>query len=476
MRQVAQQDARFPIGLWTAITVASAMYLVVVLAGRALLADASKDGIDAVLAGLRVASTFLPIWLARRLRLSLLSAPVLYSLIAGGNLVIRSTRHLVYGLSAHAAFVGSEDIGQLYSFANGLSVLANLCLLIGYLAFRKKQFCSRQIKEDIKVSRAVLAVGLAIGFVATIVYSSIAGGWDNFVANITRGSSERTYRDSVFGLGQYFLFMNFAQAAALLWLADRKATTSRLLTTLFLMAGILVPFVQAGRRSAIIYTAFLYLIVWSLREQKIPALRTLLFIPAAIVIFGLIGELRQASWRGNSISVAAIAEIDFSNAMSSGFSEIEMRTGELSTLLPIIAGVPDETPLLLGEGYLTYFYAFVPRQIWQNKPRGMSVRAGETFYSVPWGIPPGAVGEAFWNFHIFGVILVFIGTGIAFSFLERWLQSSPTSPFRITFFSVCVVVALPPTNDGFTGALSVLIPVAILSSVARLKRRSKTYV
>ena len=82
----------------------------------------------------------------------------------------------------------------------------------------------------------------------------------------------------------------------------------------------------------------------------------------------------------------------------------------------------------MGRTYVGSVLFFVPRAIWRDKPRSVDTynmfinfAGGRIDQKLPksgvWGIPVGPVVEAFWNFHLPGVLVVFI----AFGAFHRWM-------------------------------------------------------
>ena len=95
--------------------------------------------------------------------------------------------------------------------------------------------------------------------------------------------------------------------------------------------------------------------------------------------------------------------------------------------------VPSDVDHLYGAGYVKWFNLFIPRLIWKDKPRGIDVDTGVTFFNATWGMPPGDIGQAYWEFNIPGVIVVFFLLGVAYRYFYNSLKGG-----EITYASLAV--------------------------------------
>src|SRR5690606_17147360 len=136
----------------------------------------------------------------------------------------------------------------------------------------------------------------------------------------------------------------------------------------------------------------------------------------SILLLGALGDFRKATRRVTSVSDVQL-EMSPEGWLFGGLYTLEARGEGVSSAYAILARVPKDEPLRLGETYLAFVTAIVPRSVWPNKPLASGRLAGRTFFNASKGVPTGTVGEAYWNFHVPGVVLVFALWGV---FL-RWL-------------------------------------------------------
>ena len=100
---------------------------------------------------------------------------------------------------------------------------------------------------------------------------------------------------------------------------------------------------------------------------------------------------------------------------------------------------------MLGESFLMFFVAPIPRVIWSEKP---SVRLGPYVaqalldFNNNSGAPPSAVGEFYINFGISGVILgMFFLGGLLRILFATYLMSSDTKFSRIRYaLSIMIII------------------------------------
>ena len=103
---------------------------------------------------------------------------------------------------------------------------------------------------------------------------------------------------------------------------------------------------------------------------------------------------------------------------------------------------------LYGQSYFSWLFAPIPRSIWKNKPSvliGKDVRDKimPTSNLMAGAAPPGFVGEAIWNFGLFGTIIISFFWGLFSRNIFEYLKSitkkvtiSNISPFKIILLSI----------------------------------------
>jgi oligosaccharide repeat unit polymerase len=341
---------------------------------------------------------------------------VLNTLFTVLNVVFRSTGLYTQGLTEHEALPGwtSADLTALLAYEVTLLTVGQIALLVGYsLGPRVRALpISFGGPRNIYPKLGFFTLVAALAF---LWYLRGVGSLEQHILNFSRGRA-KIFEADIHGIGQYVILMSFSYAVCLTWLAvDRNAIRNPLFW-LSLAFALALSYLEMGRRSAVIQPIILCLIIWMLRSKRTPVFSTLILAGALFFLFGAAGSLRQANFSGNELKMDSVLYASPKELIERNFLELSLRSGSGSAVYPILAMVPKEVPLLYGRSYLENFYRFIPRQIYPDKPVGIDTQANMVFFGGDWGRPPGILGEAYWNFHIFGVILIFF----LFGTFKRW--------------------------------------------------------
>lgn len=265
--------------------------------------------------------------------------------------------------------------------------------------------------------------------------------------------------------GQFYwdFFIQFGVVACLIWLAiDRKAHFKAIF---WVGAGALlaVTFLATGSRSSVIYPVILGLLVWQLRERKIAGAKLMGVVVLSLLILTVLGNFRKSTFEGE-VDWNALTQFSSKDesAFSSATGELEGRSGAWNGIFPILARVPDEVDFLYGSSYLAVLTLPIPRGLWSEKPGLVGGLVGTTFFSGSTaGVPPGAVGEAFWNFGVAGVLIVFFLFGAFHKWLANAFRKYASEPASVVLY-VLTLYLLQPSGPGVHTWLASLVPAIVL--------------
>ena len=208
--------------------------------------------------------------------------------------------------------------------------------------------------------------------------------------------------------------------------------------------------------------------------RRVPVFRLLLLGVALLVIFSLLLVVRGAASGATDLSeVSTAVSQNADTSVSAGLEELSYRLGGYSSVYPILYYVPDQSPLLWGSSYLLILGRPIPRIIWPTKPRGTDFMAGLVFFGSPWGVPPGAVGEAYWNFYIPGVIGVFFLFGIFLRWLAKLYVKYRQHGVMALFYAYTIFIFTPDENT-ITIWMQGLIPILIFCLGAGILRQRRS--
>ena len=172
-----------------------------------------------------------------------------------------------------------------------------------------------------------------------------------------------------------------------------------------------------------------------------------------MVLVGLLGEFRAAT-RGVSDLSQVRVESNVLQGAQAGVDELIRGSTTNNGQIAILGSVPGDVPYLLGLSYLSIPLIPVPSALLPfEKPDAAGKLNATLIYGNPLtGIPATPVGEAFWNFSYFGVLIVFLLYGIFLRAMSSlYVKNSEHALVVVTFLYVLTSLA-PGSNEAFNFA------------------------
>ncbi|MGF1461136.1 MAG: O-antigen polymerase [Leptolyngbyaceae cyanobacterium] len=345
----------------------------------------------------------------------------------------------INGLPWHTALPGwsSDSLTILLIRDLVLQAVGTAAIYIGFFLGPKIELPNIQFQQPTLLEKKTVAtVGVAVGIFA--VYMQTRGGITNHI--LSWGAGRNT---ALAGSFYWQFFTQMGLIACLSWLTmDRRSTSNPIFwgcTTTSLMMAFLV----GGSRSSVIYFMAMGLLAWLLREQKIAVMRIVALSLVGLFVLGGLGNLRDSTYDGqinwNVLWGASAETTSDESTLGTSLSELSERSSVHAGVFPILGLVPNQVDYLYGSSYMAVLTLPVPRALWPEKPGLVAGRVGETFFNSNFGIPPGAVGEAYWNFGVPGVLIAFSLFGafqkiLANTFIRYAHQPAAIVPYVITLF------------------------------------------
>lgn len=309
--------------------------------------------------------------------------------------------------------------------------------------------------------KALLVVVFSLGLF--MAYMQTRGGIGAHVASFGRGRFQ-----AVGGFGHITVLILIGTTSALIWFAVDAAAVRK--PWFWAVAGLVMPlsFLLTGSRSSVIITMVQFVVVWMIRHQKLPAVRGMALGLSAVFLVGVLGALRDSTMRGRA-DWSILTEADVGVVIAAGQEEMQNR-GETGAFLPLVAKVPGRVDFLYGQSYMAALLFFIPRAVWPEKPRGVGpminayiyqereMRPGELITGA--GIPPGALGEAYWNFYYPGVVLLYLLLGMFHRYLAGMLRMNADVPAVWVIYALTLLMT--PTSSAIVKWLQALIPALAL--------------
>jgi len=262
---------------------------------------------------------------------------------------------------------------------------------------------------------------------------------------------------SLGGLQHIDVFLDTAVLASLLWYSCNKKVDKNLVFWGVLAVSLFMQFTWSGSRSSVIFPLAYLLVIRMYHTRSIPWVRTGVVGGIALILFGMLGLIRHSTYRGEGPNLEALTEFRIQESIEYAGERVEERASSVSNLAAIVGRVPRDVDFLYGRTYLGVLFNFVPRAIWEGKPRGTGSYVKEYLYGTTGDVkivdaepqgsanPSGATGALYWNFYIPGVVVGWVLFGIFHRWLAHLLQKNP-SPLLLPPYIVVVTASPAPTN------------------------------
>lgn len=375
---------------------------------------------------------------------------------------LRKTSTYINGLQWHIALPGwgSENLTLLVGYDLALSTAGLVAYYIGFFFSPTLGVPQVTFSQPRHVRRKTLLI-IIFSVVVFALYMQTRGGIGVHILSWARGR-----RIELAGQFYWVFFTQFSLLACLIWLAiDRKA---HLQVSFWGCAGasLVITFLTAGSRSSVIYAIILGMLVWQIRERKIATAKLLIAAVLSLIILSVLGNFRNSTYEGevnwNTLTGASARSSQNESVFGSATGELEERSGIGNGTFPILALVPDEISFLYGSSYLAVLTLPLPRGLWPEKPGLVGGLVGKTFFAGSTaGVPPGPVGEAYWNFGIPGVLIVFFLFGAFHKWLAKVFRKYADEPAAVVPY-VLTLYLFKPSGPGLHTWLYSLVPAIVL--------------
>ena len=253
-----------------------------------------------------------------------------------------------------------------------------------------------------------------------------------------------------------FLFM-------VAWFAERKESLLSV-RGVILIGSLVIPVfcgVMLSSRSTMLYPIVLGTLAWHLLRRRIPLRSAVVLLLTGVVLWAGLGVWRAAS-QGKSI------QWDFTGRHSLGGALSWNRNWMgVAKTAHIVKQIPDNIPYEFGRTFALPVVAPIPRNLWRGKP---IVRVGKIigpliygFQGRRTGVPPGMLGEYYWNFGLPGVITGMFLMGVVLRFLYTNLGpgAAPNKSAIVLYILLVVPLALRFPGTDFTGLVALVGKYAV---------------
>lgn len=335
--------------------------------------------------------------------------------------------------------LGWEDAETIW-FAvakfNALMVLSLLSLYSGFALVRARSGRAIEAMRDIDTVRLrkILIGVIFANFLGVAIFIQVRGGLIEHVIELAYGRFR-----ALAGLGPLLALFDIGFLALLLWISSRPQDARHPLFLLLLPLVAAQQFIVAGSRAAALMVFVLTGLSWAFARRRVPWRLAVILLPIAFLSFGALNIIRTAGTSGATVG-EAVQDASLGSVIERSQQEFDLRQS-LSGAVPVTHDGISTTGPMFGYTYTGAVLAMIPRSIWEDKPRGPgSIYAqaflGETVEGT--AVPIGAVAEAFWNFHLPGVIILFALYGFI---LRRGYETYARNPNNVIAVAGFVLLA-----------------------------------
>ncbi|HEX6740186.1 MAG TPA: O-antigen polymerase [Sphingomicrobium sp.] len=335
------------------------------------------------------------------------------------------------------------------AWSNLCELVALLSIYAGYALARDRdaarQAPPRERREfDGKRLRAlaVAFVVLSIGMLLLLI--SLRGGLAAHLADMARGRFR-----SMAGLGPLVAAVDLGLIALIAWVAARPNDVRQPLFIALMLAEAAAQFISNGARSAAFAVFMMVGLTWALRTRRIPWRLALVLVPLFFLAFGALNIVRTAGFSGQS-AAQSMQGVDTGQVLTRVQEEIDLRQSLESTVPVISQGHELMGGALWGSSYGAAVFAFVPRWVWPDKPRGPGSLYAQNFLGeVREGlaVPVNPTAEEYWNFGFIGVILLSALYGALIRYAHNFYITRQDKPFVVSLFVLFVTTFHLSTDD-----------------------------
>ena len=380
---------------------------------------------------------------------------------------------VISGIPFHPGLLGAsaQTVSESVDIKLAMDCLAIIAIYFGfYLAsgapvLRLSHPAPQAIAPKLLIFTAVSVLGL-------MVLVDAAGGL--WTLALQRGVATDQRVLATIGGGHWHVMAAMVGPAVLVAGALMRRPLQSAVFWLALGVALASKFIVTGSRGGTLALAVLLFLIFAVRKGRIQTGRTLTFVVLVLGVIGVMTEFRRQSSRLESVS-----EFQYEGGAYDLLNQAIGVFGQYSSSgnsdFPIYALVPHATPLLLGQSYLAVLAAPIPRALWPGKPMGIGRKAANTFVSFKkGGVPPSAAGEAFWNFHVVGVLVVFVTWGAFLRLLWKSVGANPMPGIIVIY--IVTIYSLEPHTTAAIKSLQMIVPAwaALMFFCFRPFRRARS--
>jgi oligosaccharide repeat unit polymerase len=225
---------------------------------------------------------------------------------------------------------------------------------------------------------------------------------------------------------------------------------------------------------AIIVTTLIGIFIFSYYSKIKFSLFTKLFV--SVILFLILTLMTIYRMAGNKSDLSL--DIILEDYISTPFYLIVNQGGiDLIKTQHMVNFVLENSDYKYGELVSNLLLLPIPRSIWQDKPVNVDTQFGMAVYEASsygaGAVPPGILGEFFWDFSWLGLLVASFITGFLMGFLDRIFHNNKESIFiKVIFSSSLIWTGMSIMGSGFVsfivGAFYSILPLFLIFFLSNL--------
>lgn len=310
-----------------------------------------------------------------------------------------------------------------------------------------------------------LLLVLAVSLGAFLVLVNTAGGLGELA--LQRGLPNRERVSAQIGGGHWHFLVGILTPAVIVAAAVMESPRRSVLFWVGLVVAVGTEFITTGSRGGTIAILILVWLTFKARQGNLHLTRVLAFASVVVFAVGIMTQFRRASSQIETVDEFQV--VGGPGRLVEDVTETLMAySGSGLNDFPIFSTVPQSEEIILGESYLAVLAAPIPRDLWPGKPNGAGHQATGVFIrSRDAGVAVSAVAEAYWNFHVPGIVIVFFTWGAFLLILWRSISANPQGGLVALY--IITLYYLEPQTDAVYHWLHLIVPAAAFLGLVSLR-------
>ncbi|MEX0346258.1 MAG: O-antigen polymerase [Rhizobiaceae bacterium] len=369
---------------------------------------------------------------------------------------------LISGLEGHVAMKGASasELNFIAGWGFVMSALGWQCFFAAYHLSNPKW---RLRLQNGGISHPTLKVSIIVGVSAlAFAYLSFEVGGVGKLLMQRSLIAELRPDQQIEGRHWHFL-AGISAHACVAWFAINHQIWKRPSFIVLFALGLFFDYAATGSRSGLILPLMIVGTIWTIRERRLPYKVIIVGLVFSIMFIGIAGQLRKSPAQRAQSNTSVTLDISPIKQFEFGLRNIVRYGTETEGLYGVLYNVPDRVDWLYGRSYVSLLFPFIPSSLLPfEKPPTGGLLSGQLIFKKRkgTGIPPGNVGEAYWNFHIPGIVVIMCVFGIVMKTLARNFEEQPENPIVIIVF-VYTLFLLQPNSPSFYHWVHGLVPALI---------------